>query len=78
MIVAYLRYGLVEPCPDRPDTRGTVVRLIPAARHVIDRAVEICVANEDRFLAWLDDELRALDDHGRKSRATLEGAEPVG
>jgi DNA-binding MarR family transcriptional regulator len=67
------RAGLVERRPDQADRRGTLVRLTPAGRRAIDRAVELHVANEDRLLESLDDdERRALDDLLRKILASLE------
>ncbi len=56
------RAGLIERRPDPADRRGTLVRLTPAGKRAIDRAVQLHVANEDRVLAPLgQNEVRALD-----------------
>lgn len=67
------RAGLIERRPDPADRRGTLVRLTPAGRRAVDRAVQFHVANEDRLLASLgQDEVRALDGMLRKLLTDLE------
>jgi DNA-binding MarR family transcriptional regulator len=65
--------GLVERSPDPHDRRGTLVRLTPKGRAVIDEALPAHVANEERLLAPLTDrERHTLDKLLRKLLAPLE------
>jgi DNA-binding MarR family transcriptional regulator len=67
------RAGLVERRPDPGDRRGTLVRLTPAGKRLIDRAVDAHVANEESLLEPLSAaEARALDNLLRKLLAGLE------
>jgi DNA-binding MarR family transcriptional regulator len=69
------RAGLIERRPDPADRRGTLVRLTAAGERVIDRAVDLHIANEDRLLASLEqEEVRTLDDLLRKLLIGLEAA----
>src|SRR5436190_1119838 len=45
--------GLVFRRPDPDDRRGTLVRLTPKGKRLVDKAVESHVANEKRILAAL-------------------------
>ena len=66
--------GLVERRPDPGDRRGTLVRLTPKGKRVVDRSLEAHVANEKRILAALTPgQRRALDD---ALRTLLAGLEP--
>jgi DNA-binding MarR family transcriptional regulator len=54
--------GLIERRPDPNDRRGTLVRLTRRGKSLIDRAVEVHVANEERLLGPLTGaERRTLD-----------------
>jgi DNA-binding MarR family transcriptional regulator len=54
--------GLVQRRPDPEDRRGTIVRLTPRGRRVIDAAVRTHVENEARLLrSFTASERRALD-----------------
>ena len=65
--------GLVERRPDPSDRRGTLVRLTPKGKAVVDAALESHVANEERLLEPLTAaERRALDGLLRKLLAGLE------
>ncbi len=65
--------GLVERRPDPEDRRGTRVRLTAHGRTVIDRAVEVHIANEERLLSGLGvAKRRALDDLLRRLLMRLE------
>jgi DNA-binding MarR family transcriptional regulator len=65
--------GLVERRPDPEDRRGTRVRLTRRGRAVIDRAIEVHVANEGRLLGPLSAaDRRALDDLLRSLLSGLE------
>jgi DNA-binding MarR family transcriptional regulator len=65
--------GLVERHPDPADRRGTLVRLTRRGRRVIDAALPVHVANEERLLAPLTErERRSLDALLRKLLADLE------
>ncbi len=69
------RAGLIERHPDPGDRRGRLVRLTPAGKRLVDRAVGIHAATESRLLGPLDDdELRALDGCLRKLLAAVDGA----
>jgi DNA-binding MarR family transcriptional regulator len=66
--------GLIERRPDPGDRRGTLVRLTRKGKALIDRAVEMHLANEQRLLEALGrDERRTLD---RLLRTLLAGLEP--
>jgi DNA-binding MarR family transcriptional regulator len=65
--------GLVERRPDPSDRRGTLVRLTPKGKAVVDGALEMHVANEERLLEPLTAaERRTLDDLLRKLLTGLE------
>jgi DNA-binding MarR family transcriptional regulator len=65
--------GLVERRPDPEDRRGTRVRLTRRGRAVIDRVIEVHVANEGRLLGPLSAaDRRALDDLLRSLLSGLE------
>jgi DNA-binding MarR family transcriptional regulator len=69
--------GLVERRPDPVDRRGTIVRLTPRGRRVIDAAVRTHVENETRLLrSFTASERRALDDLLGRLLDELERAEP--
>jgi DNA-binding MarR family transcriptional regulator len=69
------RAGLVKRSPDPSDRRGTLVRLTPRGRRVVDRAVEVHIAGEERLLEPLTaPERRTLD---RLLRKLLARAEPT-
>jgi DNA-binding MarR family transcriptional regulator len=54
--------GLIERRPDPNDRRGTLVRLTRRGKSLIDKAVEMHVANEERLLGALTAaERRTLD-----------------
>ena len=64
---------LVERRPDPGDRRGTLVRLTPLGKRLIDRAVDVHVANDKSLLSTVDDpEAQALDSLLRKLLAGLE------
>jgi DNA-binding MarR family transcriptional regulator len=66
--------GLVKRSPDPRDRRGTLVRLTPRGKRVVDRAIEVHIAGEERLLELLSAaERRTLD---RLLRKLLAGAEP--
>lgn len=68
--------GFVERRPDPDDRRGTLVRLTPEGRAVVDRALEAHVANEERLLRTLGASDRlALDGLLRRLLAGLDGSE---
>jgi DNA-binding MarR family transcriptional regulator len=70
--------GLVERRPDPNDRRGILVRLTRKGRALIDRAMPIHLANQDRLLAGLDAaERRMLEDLLRKLLASLERPAPA-
>jgi DNA-binding MarR family transcriptional regulator len=59
--------GLVERHPSPDDGRLVVVRLTPAGKRLVERAVETHTATEHRLLGALDDrERRTLDRLARK------------
>jgi len=63
--------GLIERRPDPSDRRGSLARLTPKGRTIIDRAIAKHVANEDRLLQPLKPtERRSLD---KLLRALLAG-----
>jgi DNA-binding MarR family transcriptional regulator len=65
--------GLVRRRPDPSDRRGTLVRLTPKGKAVIDAAMEIHLANQDRLLRSLSAaDRRALE---RALRRLLAGME---
>lgn len=65
--------GLVERRPDPEDRRGTRVRLTARGRAVIDEAVDVHIANEERLLAGLAPaRRRALDNLLRMLLSGLE------
>jgi DNA-binding MarR family transcriptional regulator len=65
--------GLVERSPDPGDRRGTRVRLTRAGKTVIDKMVDIHVANEERLLRALSAaDRRTLDKLLRALLADLE------
>jgi len=67
--------GLVERRPDPSDRRGTLVRLTPKGKAVVDAAFESHIENEERLLEPLTAaERRTLDDLLRKLLAELESA----
>jgi DNA-binding MarR family transcriptional regulator len=67
------RAGLIERHPDPGDRRGRLARLTPAGKRLVDRAVGIHAANENRLLGPLDGaELEALDGSLRKLLAALD------
>jgi DNA-binding MarR family transcriptional regulator len=67
--------GLVERRPDPADRRGTLIRLTPLGRALIDDALAAHVANEEELLAPLSAADRArLDAVLRKLLAGLEQA----
>lgn len=67
--------GLVERRPDPDDRRGTLVRLTPWGRSIIDAAVERHIANENHALRSLNaSERRGLDGLLRKLLDDLEGS----
>jgi DNA-binding MarR family transcriptional regulator len=67
--------GLVERRPDPGDRRGSLVRLTRRGRALIDRAIGIHIANEERLLESLTPaEQRALDRLLRTFLAGLERA----
>jgi DNA-binding MarR family transcriptional regulator len=65
--------GLIERRPDPADRRGTLVRLTPKGKTLIDKAIETHIANEKRLLVALQaDDQRALDHLLRTLLASLE------
>jgi DNA-binding MarR family transcriptional regulator len=67
--------GLVERRPDPRDRRGTLVRLTPQGKRLVDRALPAHLENEERLLAALTPAERCrLDDLLRKLLSTLEGS----
>ena len=67
--------GLIERRPDPADRRGSLARLTPQGKAVIDRAIAKHVANEERFLDILSPaERRSLD---KLLRALLSALEPA-
>lgn len=65
--------GLVRRRPDPDDRRGTLVRLTPRGRRLIDEALPVHVANEERLLSGLSArERESLDTLLRKLLAGLE------
>jgi DNA-binding MarR family transcriptional regulator len=63
--------GLIERRPDPSDRRGSLARLTPKGKTIIDRAIAKHVANEDRLLQTLKPaERRSLD---KLLRALLAG-----
>ena len=65
--------GLAERRPDPDDRRGTLVRLTPKGRAVVDRALEAHVANEERLLGPLGaSDRRSLDRLLRRLLAGLD------
>jgi DNA-binding MarR family transcriptional regulator len=66
--------GLVERLPDPADRRGTLVRLTPKGKRLIERAVERHVTNEEELLRPLRSaERRELDRLLRKLVQELAG-----
>jgi DNA-binding MarR family transcriptional regulator len=47
------RQGLVARTPNPADRRGTLIGLTPAGREVVDRAMELHAATEQRLVAGL-------------------------
>jgi DNA-binding MarR family transcriptional regulator len=69
--------GLVERRPDPDDRRGTLVRLTPRGKRIIDRAVEVHIRNESALLEPLTlAERRTLDRLLRKLLVGLEAPAP--
>jgi DNA-binding MarR family transcriptional regulator len=67
--------GLVERRPDPGDRRGTLVRLTPKGRAVVDGALEAHLANEERLLRPLGAaDRRTLD---RLLRRLLASTDPT-
>lgn len=65
--------GLVERRPDPGDRRGTLIRLTPRGRKLVDEALEAHLTNEERLLAALTRAERAqLDRLLRKILRSLE------
>lgn len=52
--------GLIERLPDPEDRRSLLVGLTPAGLALIDEAIAVHLANEERLLAPLDAEERAV------------------
>jgi DNA-binding MarR family transcriptional regulator len=66
--------GLVERSPDPHDRRGTLVRLTPKGRAMIDRAIGLHIQNEARLLGVLTaTERRDLNRSLGKLLVALEG-----
>ena len=53
------RAKLIRRAPDPTDRRGTLVKLTPQGKRLVDRAVVAHLANEERLLARLDRAERA-------------------
>ena len=69
--------GLIERRPDPNDRRGTLVRLTRRGKAVIDRAMVVHLANQDRLLRSLGpDQRRALEDLLRTLLLDLERPAP--
>jgi DNA-binding MarR family transcriptional regulator len=56
--------GLIERTLDPDDRRSSLVRMTPAGRRVVDRAIEIVVVKKNTFCS-------ALDGHQRQSLQSL-------
>lgn len=68
--------GLVQRLPNPEDARSLLVQLTPEGVELIDRAVEVHVANERMILAGLKPaDLAALDARLAKLLAVLEAAD---
>lgn len=68
--------GLVERRDDPSDRRGTRVRLTPKGKRLIDDAIAVHAANEDRLLAKLSAAERTTLDE--LLRGVLAGLDPPG
>src|SRR3954451_19875580 len=69
--------GLGGRRPDPDDRRGILVRLTRGGRSLIDRAMPVHLANQERLLAGLDEgERRTLRDLLRKLLVGLEESPP--
>ena len=69
--------GLVDRRPDPDDRRGTLVRLTPRGKRIIDRALETHLDNEGRLLqVFTRDERRTFEGLLRTLLQGLEGADP--
>ena len=65
--------GLVQRRPDPNDRRGILVRLTRRGKSLIDRAMPVHLANQERLLAALTrSERRTLEDLLRKLLVSLE------
>lgn len=68
--------GLIERTPDPTDRRSWTIRLSPAGRTTIDRAVADHVSNEERLLSPLTDRQRSALDGALRALTEAESAAP--